>query len=219
MQYCKKCKMSISGNKVCCPLCHGDIEGEPSEAVFPKIKKPRFSEALSFKIVSFICIVLIIIFSTTYFLSESHAQWLIYTICGLFFLWINISMGILYRNSVIKNITIQFYLFMLIIILFDIYTGFEKWSIQWVLPCYFVALIICTFITGWVLKLPFEDFILYLIFDSILGMGQIIFVIFHINKFIYPSIICISFLLICDFAIFIFKLKDVRKAVIKLFHI
>ena len=33
MQECKKCKITIRGNKKCCPLCQGRLNGEPEEPV------------------------------------------------------------------------------------------------------------------------------------------------------------------------------------------
>ncbi len=41
MLYCKKCNVSINGNKKCCPLCQGKLLGEPSVEAYPKVQLPR----------------------------------------------------------------------------------------------------------------------------------------------------------------------------------
>ncbi len=41
MQYCPKCKINIRGHKTCCPLCQGQLQGEPEKNPFPVLAKPK----------------------------------------------------------------------------------------------------------------------------------------------------------------------------------
>lgn len=218
MLYCKKCKISISGNFKYCPLCKGEVAGQPSDNIFPQLKKPVLSRYFSYRITSFICATFIIIFTAIYFLNN-QAHWALISIAGIGCLWVNITTGILYKDNVLKNITSQYYTIMCIMLIIDFFTGFEKWSIIWVLPNFFMGLIISTLISGIVLKLPFDEYVIYLLCDTILGFTQIILVVLNVNNFIYPAIICILFLLICDLFILIFGSKYIKKAIVRLFHI
>ena len=53
MQYCPKCRINIRGNKSCCPLCQGELAGEPAEDVFPVLVPRKISQASLLKIATF----------------------------------------------------------------------------------------------------------------------------------------------------------------------
>ena len=112
MQYCKKCRISIRGNKRCCPLCQGELTGEPTEDAFPELGQKKISRTSALKIISFCFAAVEIAFAALYFLLDLRMLWIPLTMAGFLILWLDVVIGVYYRNNVVRNITVQFYLAM-----------------------------------------------------------------------------------------------------------
>ena len=220
MQYCPKCRINIKGNKSCCPLCQGELTGEPVEDVFPQLVQRKISQASLMKITTFCFAAVEIVFAAIYFLLVPLI-WIPFTMAGLAAVWLDFVLGIYYRHNIIKNITLQVYLAMLVCLLADrFYTNpeFQGWSIQWVLPCCFVGLVITTISVGKGLRYRLDEYILYLAVDMVLSMIQLVFILLGMNAFVWPAAISLIFVWVLAAAALIFRFRILKNAVQKSFH-
>ena len=69
MQYCPKCEIQIQGRKTCCPLCQGELTGEPGEHIYPPMRRNRMSGVSFYRIIHFVFIALEIVFASIGLLS------------------------------------------------------------------------------------------------------------------------------------------------------
>ena len=219
MQYCKKCRISIRGNKRCCPLCQGELPGEPTEDAFPELGQKKISRTSALKIISFCFAAVEIAFAALYFLLDLRMLWIPLTMAGFLILWLDVVIGVYYRNNVVRNITVQFYLAMGVCLLADRFTGFHGWSVQWVLPCCFAGLVITTMAVGKGLSYALEEYILYLAVDMILANCQLIFLLTKSNRFVWPAVISLVFVWILAAAALIFRFRVLKRAASKNFHL
>ena len=219
MQYCKKCRISIRGNKSCCPLCQGELTGEPTQDAFPCLEHRKLSKVSVLKIVSFCFAAVEIAFLALYFLLNIRMLWIPLTMAGVVVLWLDLVIGMYYRNNVVRNIAVQIYLAMAVCFVTDRFTGFHGWSVQWVLPCCFAGLAVTIMAVGKGMGYALEDYILYLAADMILANCQLIFLVLKMNSFVWPAVICLVFVWIMAAAALIFRFRVLKQAASKNFHL
>ena len=172
------------------------------------------------KITTFCFAAVEIVFAAIYFLLVP-LLWIPFTMAGLAAVWLDFVLGVYYRHNVIKNITVQVYRAMLVCLLADrFYTSprFQGWSVQWVLPCCFVGLVIATISLGKGLGYRLDEYILYLAVDMVLSTAQLIFVLTGYNTFVWPAGISLIFVWVLAAAALIFRFRILKKAVQKSFH-
>ncbi len=220
MQYCPKCKVSIRGKKSCCPLCQGKLSHQEGElgAPFPTLKKKKISNITFLKVVTFIFIASEIIFGTINIQTNSAYSFIGVTMLGIFVAWITALTTMYLRNNLIKVITWEVFVAIVVDIYIDKKTGFHGWSVNWMVPGTLIGLAIATFIIAGVLKLRLDEFILYLVLDLIMALIQIVFIKNGMNTFSWPAVISIMVYLVMISGLLIFRFNDLVHASKKFFN-
>ena len=101
----------------------------------------------------------------------------------------------------------------------DIHNGFYGWSVNWMIPATFLSLAAVTIFIGKSAHLILDDYIIYLITDSITCMLQIIPILLGQNTFELPAVICMACYLILAVAALLFRPHDIKNASAKYFNI
>ncbi len=221
MQYCSKCKVNIRGNKSCCPLCQGRVsrlEGEENR-VFPLLDPPKISNLSFIKICTFIAVALEIVFISINIMTHGVHSFIGPVILGIAVGWFTILTTLYLRNNLLKVITGEVIVAIIIDVYVDLKTGFYGWSFNWMIPSTLTALAIATIIIAAVMKLRLDEYIFYLILDVILALLQIIFICNNMNKFPWPAAISIMIYLILLAAVIIFRFRDLKNASGKMFNL
>jgi hypothetical protein len=220
MQYCPKCKVNIRGKKECCPLCQGklrEVEGE-LEASFPTLKKKKISNITLFKVCTFLFIAAEIVFGTIHLQTGKNYPFLGIINLGIAVAWLTVVTTMYLRNNLIKVITWEVVVAIVVDIYIDLKTGFYGWSVIWMVPATLVALAFATIIIAKTAKLRLDEYILYLILDLVMALLQLIFIKNGMNKFTWPAVISIMLYLIMISGLVIFKFKDLKNASQKMFN-
>jgi hypothetical protein len=220
MQICPKCQVKIRGNKVCCPLCQGQLkltEGN-SNPSFPILKKKPISNITFLKVCTFVFVALEIIFITLNLMTNGEFSFIGPVILGVLVAWLTIITTMYLRNNLIKVVTWEVVVAIVVDIYIDVKTGFHGWSLEWMVPLTLVALVIGTLIIAAVLKLRLDEYILYIIFDLIIALLQIIFIRNGMNQFPWPAVISVVTYLILLAALLIFRFYDLKNAYQKMFN-
>lgn len=215
MQYCPKCRTDIRGNKRCCPLCKGDLSGEPEDDVFPVIRQ-KFSSVSFLKILTLVAAALAVAMSVARYIT--HAGWPLIVIILALVGWFDAFLVFYYRYNVIKIITIEVVAGILICFFIDRNFGAVNWSLQWVAPLAVLGLFIATMLIGILSRLRFEDVILYLLFDIICSFLQLIAIPKGVNTFPLPAVITTAVLFVALIALLLFRFRDVKSASGKWFN-
>ncbi len=219
MQYCPKCRISIRGNKTECPLCGGRVTGDPEPGGFPVLERNRFSHMSVVKVGTFCLLTFFIIMMSLEILYDFKLAWVPFAVMGALIAWGDLMVGIYYRNNLIKTLFIETYLAMAVCILIDSLTGWHGWSLAYVLPIGFVLLVFVTIGVGRAASLRLEEYIIYIFVTILLSMLQIFPVLAHVNPVAFPAVACMALLLIGACAAVIFRFRDLRSAVEKMFNL
>lgn len=218
MQYCPKCKINIRGHKTCCPLCQGQLQGEPEKNPFPVLAKPKVSNLTFFRICTFILILLELSLLLVRYFAGPQA-WS--TLLGLsaVIAWADLWIASYFRNNIMKMIVVQLYLLMLITLFFDWNTGMHGWSVAWVIPSLFLSIAIATVIIGKNRRLPLETYVMYLFWNVVLSFLQLIAVHLDRNPFPAPAVVSTFLLLVLGAAVVVFRFRALKNAAGKWFSL
>ena len=221
MQICQKCNVKIRGRKECCPLCQGrlkEIEGEDNPS-FPTLEKRRISNITFLKMCTFLFIASEIIFGAINIMTKGKFSFIGPVMLGLLVVWIDVLATMYLRNNLIKVITFEVIVAIVVDYYIDVKTGFLGWSIHWLRPMTLIALAVVTNMIALVLKLRLDEYILYIVFDFVMSLVQIIFIRNGMNRFPWPAVASIITYMIIITALVIFRFRDLKNASEKMFNI
>ncbi len=239
MYYCPKCKITIRGNKQCCPLCEGkildkngmrraaidetlydidDLEDDYNEA-FPILNERKITGHTFARICTFILAVIIVMCLTLRYLFGDMVSWTGVTILGSVVAWLDILAVLRYRYNVLKVLAVEVIVAIIVDYYIDKITGFHGWSVTWMIPFCLVGHTIVTFIIAKAMKLRFVEYIIYICLDAFLAFLQIIFIWNGENTLPYAAVFVIAGFVITLVATFLFRFRELRSAAGRMFNV
>ncbi|MGN1102989.1 MAG: DUF6320 domain-containing protein [Huintestinicola sp.] len=219
MQQCRKCRINVDGDKDRCPLCQGELTGTPEPEMYPKITESRFGSDFLIKLISFIAISAAAICIGTDYIISGQITWSLICIGGIICAWLTTSVGITYRRRILKNITWELILITSLSIIWDRFTGWRGWSVDFVLPCASICAVISIFIISKVLKMKSGEYMLYLIIGGFYGFLPLICLIAGLTNITYPTVICTCLSVIMMAALFLFRGRTTKDEFERRFHL
>lgn len=221
MQYCRKCKVNINGSKRCCPLCQGELKGTPDELedVFPKIQPVRYSKTFAIRIITFIAISIILVSLTINMMFQNGVWWSLIVSAAVGCLWATLTMGIIQRKHIFRNITWQLFFISGCAVLWDLCTSWRGWSIDYVIPLACILSMGSMVFISKFMHIPTGDYIVYLALDALYGVVPVIFIFTGCLNTQYPSLVCACCSLVSIAAILLFEGKNILYEVQKKFHV
>ncbi|GHV52434.1 hypothetical protein AGMMS49579_09660 [Spirochaetia bacterium] len=195
MLYCHRCKVSVSGSSRRCPLCQGDLAGdaEPERNVFPVIPPPSaaFKRLIRFIALGTIAVAAISV-AVDMSVHTGNVWWSLFVIAGLASLWLSFLTINRQWWNIPKNIFLQLFVISILVLLWDFFTGFNKWSIDFVIPILFSCSMIALAVFAKIRKLKVEDYIIFLVIISVISIFSLLLIIFQVVSIIYPAMICFT---------------------------
>jgi hypothetical protein len=149
----------------------------------------------------------------------SRGYWCVFADAGILCGWITAMIGIIYRKQLTSNIMLQLFIITAMSFLWDKFTGWHKWSIDFVLPCCCFASTVAICVISLIKKLPKGEYMTYLIINGIYGLVPLIFIVRGVLNVIYPSAICTALSIILVSAIFLFEGRSVSSEISKKMHL
>lgn len=218
MLYCENCKVSITGNHKKCPLCQGDVIGEPSKSnTFPIIREEKQLINLILKITALVTIAIGVI--CVLINIGFGGKWSIYVIAGIVTGWIVIWITVKMHGNITKNSIWLTIIISILSFVWDISTGYRGWSIDYVLPLICCFAMIEMFIVANIKKLKIEDYIVYLIIDILFGIIPLILLLLDVVNVVYPSLICVAESIISLAILILFEGKALKAEIVRRMHL
>ncbi len=212
VQSCSKCRITIRGNKICCPLCKGELTGEPERPAFPVLKPQKVSTVSAFRVCAFICVIVEIVAGIAFYGTAFTAAWCIPVMGIALLLLFDFAVALYFKGNFLKLITAQFYIGMLVCYLADMRTGGSGWSVTWVIPLSFVVLTLVIFIIGGITRGHLMEYVIYIFLNSLLSLLLIIPVRSGLNTSPMPALICVGIMIAVAAFILIFRMRDLINA-------
>ncbi len=221
MQYCKFCKVSVRGEKRCCPLCRRDLTGEanPDEEAFAEIEPCRYNKNMLLRIVSFTAIAVILFCVTINLMVPTRIWWSVFVSAGVLCAWLTTAVGISHHRNIFNKILFQLFLVTLLAILWDVWTGWHGWSLDYVLPCSCAASMASMFVLSKVLKIPTREYLHYLVLDAFYGIVPILFLLTGSLRVILPSVLCVALSILSVAGLLIFEGKNMKEELSRKYHL
>ena len=157
---------------------------------------------------SFLCLAIAVICGMINFMTAGRLDWFWFAGAGCACAWLVVMVAYFKRRNILKNEMWQLLILSVIAILWDRFTGWRGWSVEFVLPFGALAVQFSIPVIAKVTRLEREEYLFYLVQACVAGLIPVILVWTGIVNFVYPSVICagISFLTLA--ALFIFCQKD-----------
>ena len=220
MQICRKCGVSVSGSKSCCPLCQGTLIGEPEQDSYPVIPLPKYSRNFIFRLMTFAAVTVSVIVYALNVVIIPEFRWSIIVIFGVLCAWSACSVAVWYRKRVIKNILLELLMIVPMCFAWDINTsGDLTWSVDFVFPCMCVIAVISTIIISFAMNYPPQQFIIYLFFEAVCGIIPFFLVLWGIVSIKLPSVICSMLCAVLIAAMLLFMGRSTSSEVKRKFHL
>ena len=124
MQYCPSCQMHIAGDKCCCPLCGGKLEGkgDPKSEIFPRLMPSKSVARRVLRILALtgagataVCVLINLLLGT-------EVWWSLFVAGGVACGILTVAIGIAYRRDIPQNIAWET---ALVILLAELVAGFR----------------------------------------------------------------------------------------------
>lgn len=221
MLYCKTCKVHLSGNYTRCPLCKGDLTGKScdTENRFPpdvSLKEPNHVLIAWFALGSVIAMAVSIAINL---ILPSRGWWFMFVVCGVVSCWISFAFVLKKRTNIPKTVIWQVFILSILAYAWDRFTGFQGWSLNFVLPILCTGAMIAMSVIAKVKKLNIQDYIFYLIIDFVFGILSFTLLAVGRITIVIPSAICFASTLIFLAALLIFQGKALLAEIQRRFHL
>ena len=196
------------------------IDVEKIEPEFPEPDKPSELEVKVFKFFSFCCLVLAVAFIALDFNYHPDVRWTLFTAAGIGSMWLALAIGFVKRYNLMKNAMWQLIIVTVGCILWDIFTGWHGWSVDFVLPIVCMVILLSMFTITKVQKNTAREYMIYFVMAG--GYGVILPLILLLTSVVKFRIICTVCVVVCFLflaALVIFKGKEFREEMHKKFHV
>ncbi len=220
MQICRKCGVSVSGSKSCCPLCQGKLIGVAEQDAYPDIPLPKYSRHFLFRTMTFAAITISVIVYALNMLIDPSFMWSRIVMLGVLCGWIAGTVAVWYRKRIIKNIMWELILIVPMCIAWDLNTSDRlSWSVDFVFPCMVAAAVLSTFLISFIMKYPPQEFIIYIFLESVCGLIPFVLVLNDIVTIKLPSVLCSTLCAVFIAAMLLFMGRSTGSEVKRKFHL
>lgn len=221
MKTCARCRVTVTGGFNKCPLCQHTLadDGEPQPDIFPVIETVAYTHGLFFKILLFGLIAVSTVSIMLDFMIPEQNFWSLLVTLGAVSIWTSVVTTIRRRGAFHRKLMDMGFLIGLFSLLWDYLTGWHRWSIDYVIPITFICCMLIAAILGWVLKLPSEHFVVYLLILNLCGMIPTLFLLTGWNKTRLPSFICVTVSLLLFAALLVFQWPMVKNEARRRLHL
>ena len=160
---------------------------------------------------TFLCIAAAVICGMINYITLETLNWFWFAAAGCLCAWLVVMVAYTKRRNILKNEMWQLLIITVIAVLWDSFTGWRGWSLDFVLPFGAMAVLGSMPVIARVSRLEPEEYLFYLVQAAIAGCIPVILVWTGVVHFRYPSVICsgISFLVLAG--LFIFQRKNMLR--------
>lgn len=196
------------------------INVERVQPEYPEPDVPGELETKVFRFYSFLCLAAIVAFVAADFTFQPLIQWPLFTAAGIGSMWLASWIGFTKRYNLMKNAMWQLIIVSAGCILWDVFTGWHGWSVDFVLPIVCMSILLSMWIITKVQRHTAREYMIYFVMAG--GYGAILPLILLLTGVIKLPIISVVCVVVCFLflaALVIFKGKEFREEMHKKFHV
>ena len=217
---CYKCNVNINSNTHTCPLCKNELKKEgKTNDVFPVIPTIHKGHGVFLKILAFIFLASIIICIVVNLMVSKKLSWSLVVAAAISCVALSIAMAMRKRHNFTRLVFSEYILVVVGSILWDYFTGWNVWSLDYVLPLVSMIFIYISFIIRLFFPYQLRNYFMNLIFACGVGLVPAILLTLDITTVKWPAYVSgiTSIVMLCSLVIF--DGKKIKKEIESRFHV
>lgn len=224
MKYCNYCKLHVNGEREHCPLCKNRLT-EPVKAlddrgeIFPYIQTYYERYGMFYRIMLFLSVVVMVISIMLNILLKVGVMWSLAVAAGIGCLWISILIAMFKRKNISKNLLWQMVFISVGAVAWDYFTGWRAWSVTYVLPIMYMAVMLALVLVNRALKVNIADYMIYTVLGGLSGIVPVLFILTEKVRSVLPSVLCVASSVIFLAAILIFQGERMKAEMKRRLHL
>ncbi len=221
MRECPKCHVKISGPNDFCPLCQSPTLtlSADEEPVFPQLKEPNEKYHLALRLLALVSLLAGITCVLVNLAISHKLSWSLFAIAILVCFWISFGMAIYQRKNLHKNILYQNIIISVLIVLWDLGTGWDSWSIEFVIPILTSLTLVNMFILAATLHLHINDYVIYMLLNMLPNLGLMICLGIGLIKYSLASYLSIGIAAALLVVLLVFNGSSIKAELARRLHI
>ena len=196
---------------VCCRVLENDFPGMSE-------KKPG-SMITGMRIFTFLCAAAVILCWMMNFLATPGFLWGGYVTAGVFCMWLLVMVGYRKRRNLLKNGMWQLLIVSVGAFAWDHFTGYQGWSLDFVLPFASLTIQGAMFVIAKVCRMETEEYLFYLVQAAAVGCIPAALYFAGAVRIQYPSILCGGISLLILMGLGFFRRKELMQEIRKKFRL
>ena len=219
MLYCEKCGVYLSGSMDRCPLCQGEVTGEPEEDAYPALPETARPYGLAVRLAALLTAAALTVCAAVNYCFPQGGWWFLFVAAGLGSAWLLTGVALWKRRNPMKAIAWLLAVVPALVLAWDWRTGFMGWSINFVLPCFIPCMQLAAAGAARILRLRPADYLLYLSICILAGFFPLIPLFCGALWMIYPSVVCAGVSAISLSALLLFRGPALKAEIIRRGHL
>lgn len=160
---------------------------------------------------SFLCIVVAVVCGMLNYLTLETLNWFWFAAAGCFCGWLVVFVAYAKRRNILKNEAWQLLIITILCILWDHFTGWRGWSLDFVFPFGSLAVLGSVPVIARVNHLESEEYLYYFIQAAMTGCVPLILLWTDLVHYKIPSVVCVGISFLVLAGLFIFQKKNMTR--------
>ena len=163
------------------------------------------------QIFSFLCIVVAVVCGMLNYLTLETLNWFWFAAAGCFCGWLVVFVAYAKRRNILKNETWQLLIITVLCILWDHFTGWGGWSLDFVFPFGSLSVLGSVPVIARVNHLESEEYLYYFMQAAMIGCVPLILLWTDLVHYKIPSVVCVGISFLVLAGLFIFQKKNMTR--------
>ena len=226
MKFCEKCRVYVPSTREHCPLCQGRLtqaqdNGQPhyDDEIFPYLPTIYHQHNLLIRVALFVSVAACVLCLALNFLLTPHNWWSLFVLAGVGAGWLTVAQAIRKRSSFCKHVLYQVVTLALLAVIFDLMTGFLRWSFDYVIPALCAFAMIVIGITSIIRRQHITDYIIYMVLSSVFGIVPLLFLLPGWTTVPWPTVLTAAAGIIYLAALLLFVGRDTWRELRRRLHL
>ena len=160
---------------------------------------------------SFLCIVVTVVCGMLNYLTLETLNWFWSAAAGCFCGWLVVFVAYAKRRNILKNEAWQLLIITILCILWDHFTGWRGWSLDFVFPFGSLAVLGSVPVIARVNHLESEEYLYYFMQAAMIGCVPLILLWTGLVHYKIPSVVCVGISFLVLAGLFIFQKKNMTR--------
>ena len=163
------------------------------------------------QIFSFLCIVVAVVCGMLNYLTLETLNWFWFAAAGCFCGWLVVFVAYVKRRNILKSETWQLLIITVLCILWDHFTGWRGWSLDFVFPFGSLSVLGSVPVIARVNHLESEEYLYYFMQAAMIGCVPLILLWTDLVHYKIPSVVCVGISFLVLAGLFIFQKKNMTR--------